>query len=180
MKSENVLFNWKKLIVFIVLLFILLLIIYFIYLYKFIEESKVINGDETERFVLRSTSLISVDKLYHFQVNELYHILMGNDEIENEMFVFVPLQENLSKEYILVFTSKDFLTKEQIENNWLQDCESCQLHQASPAMINKKPLWELTYTDHSNRYVIAYYSMEDGSIYEQLRLVSKSSKREVE
>jgi len=36
-------------------------------------------------------------------------------------------------------------------------------------MIDKKALWELTYEDADQHYIIDYLSMDDGSRYEQYR-----------
>ena len=40
-------------------------------------------------------------------------------------------------------------------------------------MIDKNPLLEITYEDEHKRYVFVYYSLEDGSVFEQMKLNRK-------
>lgn len=165
--------NWKKIIsVFIFILFIIS-IFYLIHIYRTIQHSKITHFAESENVILNETNITSIDKVYQFQAEDSYHIAFGRDDKEKEWIVFVPMKRKVTKTDLVLLESDKVLSQEQIEATWQKQCEGCTLTGSSPAMIKKKPLWELTYNDASNRYVIEYISLQDGSIYEQIRLLRK-------
>jgi len=170
-------FNWKKIIFYIIAFLFLLLFIYFVYLYHFIMNTKVLDEEKTKQLVFDSSVVTSIEEIYHFQEKEAYHIVVGRDEQNKQWYVFVPLIENVGKDDLIMMESDNLLSKDEIKNLWLKECKQCTLLSSSPAMINQKPLWELTYTDSSNRYVITYFSLENGSTYEQVKLYRKYSER---
>lgn len=162
--------HWKKLLILFLIIIFVVIVIYFVYLYVFIEKSKIVDKEETEQLVLRSTNISSIEEIYQFQGEKGYHIIIGTDDNNKQSIVFIPVMESLTKDDLIIIPSNELLSKEQIEEMWKKDCLNCKLIGSTPAMINKTPLWELTYTDHSNRYIISYISLEDGSTYEQLKL----------
>src|SRR5699024_2906457 len=177
MKNIQNWLNWKKILILLSGLIGVAIISYLIYLYVYIENSKVINESKTEQFILEETDMKTIEKIYQFHGEETFHIVIGKDSNNTQLYVFVPLSKKLDKNNIQSYTADQFLSQEQIEKNWSKDCSGCNLLGSTPAMINKNPLWELTYKDPSNRYVITYISLEDGSIYEQLRLYRKYSEK---
>ena len=177
MKQLSSWFKWKRLLILFFALLFLFLCIYFVYSYNQIEKSKIVNGDKTEKFVLKETNINSINEISHFQGEEAYHILLGTDKNGKQSYIFAPLDKPLTKENLVIISSDKLISQEQIEEKWESECKSCTLIGSAPAMINKKPLWEITYTDQSNRYVIEYISLEDGTVYEQLRLYRKYSEK---
>src|SRR5690625_2695787 len=176
MKQKVSWINWRRIIVIFLVFVFILLVIYLSFMYRSIMHSKSDGLDETKEIV--STSLdLNVDEVYHFQEELGYHIAFASDAEDEDWIVFVPLEEEIKKEDFIVMEANSVLSQEEIENNWLSDCNSCQLIKSGPAMIDQIPLWELTYKDSSNRYVIEYVTLKDGSIYEQLRLHRKYSER---
>lgn len=177
MKQINYWLNWKNIFILVSVFILLFLFSYFTYTYIKIENSKVTDGEKTEQFIFKETDLTTVDSIYQFQEEESFHIIIGSDNEGNKSIVFVPVKKSLSKDDLVVLSLNELVSVEQIEEEWQRECDQCTLIHSNPAMINEQPLWELTYTDHSNRYVIEYISLKDGKIYEQLRLLRKYSKR---
>ncbi|MEI3604758.1 DUF5590 domain-containing protein [Pseudogracilibacillus sp. SE30717A] len=177
MKQINYWLNWKRIFILVAVLLFLLILTFFIYTYIQIEKSKITDGEKTEQFVLNETDLTKIDEIYQFQEKEAFHILLGSDGNGKQSFVFVPLKKSLTKNDLIILPVNDLVSIEQIENEWQKNCSQCTLLHSSPAMIDEHPLWELTYTDHSNRYVIEYISLKDGTTFEQLKLLRKYSKR---
>lgn len=164
--------NWKKAVILCVVILFILLSIYVISFLQNIEKSKLVDFETTEKLIFQLTDITSIDKAYQFQDEQGYHIVYGKDAKEN-LIVFVPIQEKTSKDDLVIISADSVQTKDQIEKKWATECTTCTLTSSSPAMINKKALWELAYTDQSNRYVIEYVSMETGSTYEKMRLFRK-------
>lgn len=163
----------KKIIWILIPLLLVSSIVYSIFLFQHIEETKLNDFETTEEIIYALTDITSIHQAVHFQEATGYHIVSGIDQMNKELLVFVPLIETVSKKDIIVVEKDTILSQEQIESKWAEKCTDCILTGSSPAMINKNPLWELTYKDESNRYVIEYISLKDGSVYEQLRLIRK-------
>lgn len=177
MKQSISWLNWKRVLVLFLALLFLFLCIFLGYSYVQIKKSKIVNGDKTEEFVLKETNINKINEISQFQGEEAFHILLGTDENGKQSYIFVPIDKSLSKENTIIIPTEKLISNKQIEKQWKSECDSCTLISSTPAMINKKPLWELTYTDRSNRYVIEYISLEDGTVYEQLRLYRKYSEK---
>ena len=159
-----------------VTLLLISLIIYFSLFYRSILQSKTEGFEETKQIVSETLNM-KVEDIYQFQEKESYHILLTTDDENKKWIVFVPLSEQLNKEDFIIIEADEVLSRETIEANWQQNCEQCELVKSNPAMIDNIPLWELTYKDRSNRYVIEYVTLKDGTKYEQLRLYRKYSEK---
>lgn len=168
--------NWNRVIGVAVTLLLISLIIYFSLFYRSILQSKTEGFEETKQIVSETLNM-KVEDIYQFQEKESYHILLTTDNENKKWIVFVPLSEQLNKEDFIIIEADEVLSRETIEANWQQNCEQCELVKSNPAMIDNIPLWELTYKDRSNRYVIEYVTLKDGTTYEQLRLYRKYSEK---
>ena len=158
---------WLKWSLLILILILIISTIYSIFLFKDIQESKSTGYTETEKEVLQETDIESIHHITHFYDEKTYHIVFGETEHGEEKIVFVPKVKN--KEKMTFIDSDEVLTKQEIKSLWENDCTKCQFIKVNPAMIKNNPLWEVTYRDDTDRYVLDYLSMYDGSRYEQFK-----------
>src|SRR5699024_2257331 len=93
-----------------------------------------------------------------------YHNGLGETEHGEEKIVFVPKAKNAEK--MTLIDGNEVLMKREITSLWENDCTTCQLIKVNPALIKENHFWEVTYGDHTDRYVLDYLSMYDGSRYE--------------
>src|SRR5699024_1522284 len=136
-----------------------------------------------------------INKIYVFQNNIIYYIAYGKSDDNESLIAFVPKsiakkdkeKENDEKQEknernkaddeemkdIITVKGSDMLSKENIEAKWKEECDQCTLKSSAPAMIDDTPLWELTYFDSNNRFVMEYRQLEDGDVYEQLKMNRK-------
>src|SRR5699024_10600072 len=112
----------------------------------------------------------------YFQADVGFFTLVGKDETEESYYIFLRDDDDFSKDNLYIVTSKDVLTTDQLEQEMLTECKNCKLIRLTPAMIDEIPLWELTYIDEENRYVIEYKYLENGKTFEKLRLTRKYKK----
>lgn len=191
-------FTWKRLIIILIILIILVLSIYVYSIFRHINASKVDGFDQTESYILSETDMTTINSMYMYQDELLYHIAYAHDKDQEEWLVFVPIQEEKDigdnepsnkkdkedkenkkeedKELITVKTS-DMMSQKEIESAWSDECSECELKSSSPAIIDDTPLWELTYIDKQNRFVMEYRQLEDATTYEQLKLNRKYNRR---
>lgn len=188
-------FTWKKLLSLLIIIFILIIAIYGFYIYKQIKTSKTSGFETSTQTILEETDLAEVDEMYAFQHDVLYHIAYGKSDNNDQLIVYVPKtipkkdkeKENEEKQEenkkdndneeemkdIITVDGSDMLSKEEIEAKWDEDCEQCSLKSSAPAMIDDTPLWEFTYLDANDRFVMEYRQLEDGDIFEQLKMRRK-------
>ena len=159
--------SWLKWSLLILILILIISTIYSIFLFKDIQESKTIGYSETEKKVLQETDIESITNITHFFDKTTYHIVFGETEHGEEKIVFVPKEKNAEK--MTIIDGNEVLTKQEIRSLLENDCTKCQLIKINPAMIKDNPLWEVTYRDDTDRYVLDYLSMYDGSRYEQFK-----------
>lgn len=166
-KSRRTIPLWLKWFFVIFMLILVSCIIYGIVLYKTIQHDKTKGYSNTEQEILNETDIVSVDQISHFYGETVYHIVIGKTANDKRKIVFV--DKNEETDNIVVFDNEKMMSEENIQSLWMDECSNCELIKINPAMINKEALWEVTYKDDSQRYIIEYLSMHDGSRYEQYR-----------
>ena len=192
-------FSWKKLILIVILILVICLSIYIYSVYSHLQSSKTDGYTETENTILSETDMTTIDEMYAYQDELLYHIAYARDKDDKEWIVFVPKselddeesekdveqnekndeddkKENKTKEIITIEASKT-IAPENIESVWAKECDQCVLKSSKPAIMDDVPLWELTYIDKQNRFVIEYRKLKDAEPYEQLKMRLKYNKK---
>jgi uncharacterized protein YpmB len=159
--------SWLKwgMATFIILL--LLVIGYGIYLYNDVLQSKTEGFVESKQKALSETALSEIDDVSRYQGELFYHVVRGTMKNHESAIAFIPVNK---EEPIQFFITNDLLKKEDIMNQWRTSCSKCKWIDTAIAIHNEKPLWEITYIDSSNRYVLEYLYMDSGEVYEQIRL----------
>ncbi|RKQ37638.1 DUF5590 domain-containing protein [Oceanobacillus halophilus] len=138
-----------------------------IYLYQDIMEEKRAGFDDTKEIIMSQTSITKVEQIDRFHGDKAYHIVYGENDKKEKKIIFYPL-EGTEKNITTVNTS-DIIKKEQILSNWSKKCNTCNLIDITPALIEDDVLWELTYYDENDRYVLDYFSIYDGTSFERYR-----------
>src|SRR5690625_380517 len=141
-----------------ILIVFLAIIIYGIYLYSYIESSRINDLEATKKAMIQTGQINEVTEMYHFQDEKAYHILIGQDKDNKEITLFVPAGEHSD---ITIIDKEKTLSEDEMKKIILQECQDCNIINTTPAMVDNKPLWEITYFDKKNRYVIDYLSMYD-------------------
>lgn len=164
-------FSFRKLVLLLISIFILSIAIYIGYLYYSIQQSKTKGFSNTEEKVLEQTDVTKVESIYRFNGEQSYHIIFGKTKDGTQKIVYVPLTKD-NNEFTII-EQNEVLSEEEVKSYWYQDCQQCEFIKITPAMVDNKPLWEITYIDEKDRYVFDYLSLYDGSHYEQFRLHTK-------
>ncbi|WP_158701733.1 cell wall elongation regulator TseB-like domain-containing protein [Lentibacillus sp. Marseille-P4043] len=169
--SQSIVPSWLKWILLIICLVLISCLIYIGFLYHSIQESKNAGFNDTKERVLKNTELTEIDRISKFQGKKTYHILFGSTNDQDEKIVFVPIPSSKS-ENITIIDASDILHEQNVIDQWQEQCKKCELIDVTPAMIENKALWEVTYKDSSDRYTFDYLSIYDGSRFQQIRLKS--------
>ncbi|WP_010095866.1 DUF5590 domain-containing protein [Ornithinibacillus scapharcae] len=158
--------SWLKWVLLGLLLLLIITLIYLFVLYQGILESKTKNFSDAEQRVIQETDVNEIISSQRFQGDSLYTIVTGKTDDEEDVYVFVPEK---AKEDIVVVEHKEVLPAETVQESWQNSCTNCDLIHIVPAIIKNDPVWEITYIDETDRYVLSYVSIYDGSQYEEFR-----------
>jgi|SRR5690625_5130026 len=173
MSLNQVNINWKRVLFYVLLFSILLFVIYSIFLYRSIMVSKTAGFQEATSFIIEETDIIETNDITYFQADLGYYIVRGITSKNEQVYAYLEDTDPFSTNKLYVIDTNHLLTKEQLEQSVTESCASCQLIHSTPAMIEQFPLWELTYIDESERYVIEYKYLETGQTFETLKLTRK-------
>lgn len=163
-------FNGRRWVLWSSVLFLIVLIsciIYALFLYLDLMDSKTAGFEETKNQILSNTSITSIEKIEQFNGNEAYHVVYGENKDKEEKIIFYPLKGK--EKNLTTIDQTEIFTKKQVLSQWKEQCNGCELVKIVPALVEDKALWEITYSDKSDRYVLDYISLYDGSPFEQYR-----------
>lgn len=161
--------SWRKWILYFVSLLFIFMTGYSIYLYNYVMTTKQEGFLNSQERVLRETDLIEVSNIERFNGDEPYHIVYAKTEQHDSEIVFVPLNKNKKLKRV---KEDKIIPKSKMIERFNSSCDSCKLIKITPAILNNKLLWEITYIDRSNRYVFDYRSIDDGEVFEQFKMIS--------
>lgn len=146
---------------------LLLLFFLFFYLYIQIIQDKTSTYEDSKQVAMSETPLNTADTVTRYHGASRYDIVAGEGAEGAKGIAFVPV--NNKDKGIIYQTVSKATTKKEMLSSWQSSCNECDLLSIQPAIDKDKPLWEITYLDHQNRYVLDYYRMRNGEFYEQLR-----------
>lgn len=157
-----------KWIIGIICLLLLSCFIYGVFLYNDVQNNKTASYDRVKKAVVEETELIDIEKVERYHGKHAYYIIHGKTNNNKEKIVFYPFNaENMD---VTVISKSDIIPAGTIKDNWRNQCNNCELLGITPAIVTEdnNPAWELTYKDKSNRFVIDYLSIHDGSKIEMI------------
>ncbi|ASN05533.1 hypothetical protein CFK40_11180 [Virgibacillus necropolis] len=144
--------------------------IYLFFLYSGIQESRTINYQDSKEKVLSKTNVSQIETITEYNGEHQFHVISGTSKSGENKIVFIPLSKKNNE--LTVIEESEIITRQQIKDQWKQQCQNCELIDITPAMENNEPLWEVTYIDGSDRYIFDYLSIYDGARMQQYRLKS--------
>src|SRR5690625_3105891 len=159
--------TWIKWVMIILLVIILAFLTYMIVLYNNIQQDKQAGFSETKEIVLRETELTEISEIDRYHGEFAYHVVFGSTEDNEHKMVYVPLTNE--EQDLITIDQSEIVSKETLENQLQNECNTCKIISIIPGMEDNEPLWELTYVDASDRYVLEYVSLYDATQYEQFR-----------
>lgn len=159
--------TWTKWIFLALLLIILACLTYLIVFYNNIQQDKQEGFTDTKDIVLRDTDLVEINEIERYHGEFAYHIVFGQTENNEEKIVFVPLIKD--EQDLITIDQSEIVSKETLITQLQNECSTCKIISIIPGIEDNDLLWELTYVDASDRYVLEYVSIYDATQYEQFR-----------
>ncbi|MFD1065220.1 hypothetical protein [Oceanobacillus locisalsi] len=148
-----------------VLLLLLAGIGYSIYLYQVINDNRTAGFDETKEEIETQTSYHNVHSIQGYYGENNYHVFYASNEDNEERLIFLPLEGE--ERELIVINTEDIMREEAMVDAWSSNCDTCQFADISPAYEDGEALWEITYYDQDNHFVMDYYSINGESLEER-------------
>lgn len=165
--------NWIKWTLITLCLIVVTCLVYGILLYNTIQKNKMADFDETIALVIQDTDIIEVSSIERYHGGEAYHIVYGQTSDQEDKIAFVPIKvkkdQEKNQQDLVVVNEEDTLSKIAIQKQWEEQCNACELKKIIPGIENDQVIWEITYIDDSDRHVLEYVSIYDGSQQEKFR-----------
>ncbi|TFJ93835.1 DUF5590 domain-containing protein [Lentibacillus salicampi] len=162
--------GWLKWVLGIAGFLMVAIFIFGIYLYQAIQENRTASFDQVEEQVLQETALNNISKIRRFHGENAYYTVYGESNQNEAMIVFYPFDGNQTN--IISVHQSEIIAGDEVRAYWYDQCDGCTLFNMKPAVIlndGKQPVWEMTYEDNTNHYVMEYLSFQDGSRVELIR-----------
>lgn len=162
---------YKNIFVTIILIIFIILIIGVLSYMLNIEKKYSESFNQTKQKVMDDTEMTTITNMYSFQESEFYHIFLGENESKDNLISVVQFdKENANPiDEIKTYDRTDFISQKSILDKWAETCDRCEFINIQPAIIDDTLLWEISYNDVEEHYVLAYYLMTDGQEFESLK-----------
>ena len=138
---------------------------YGIYLYQVINDSRTDGFDTTKKQIETQTSYHHVHSIQAYYGESSYHVFYASDKENEEHLIFLPLEGD--ERELIVINENDMVSEEAILEAWSSSCDSCRLADIAPAYEDGQALWEITYHDKNDQYVMDYYSIDGQQLEER-------------
>jgi len=161
-----------KLFVLVVVALLLVVCIAVAVLYKQAMNDKEKGFARASSNAIDKTELVNTNNVERFDGKKSFYIVYGKSKDGDKKIVFMPISK---KDKPIIVDESNIVSKQQIINEWQNQCSRCTMIRTSAAMIDEQPLWEITYQDSSGYYVFQYSSMKDGKTAETFRLANATT-----
>ncbi len=138
-------------------------IIFFIiigYLYLSAMKPIEIAEDTAINIAKKEAQMQTIQKVYTYHGTEAYSVVLGEDQSEQALAVFIP--EDVNKP-IVIKNQADGTTEQQIIDMVNKEQNPKKIISVTLGMDGNIPIWETVYIDHQNRYVYHYSYFETGT-----------------
>ncbi|MCA0983051.1 DUF5590 domain-containing protein [Halobacillus yeomjeoni] len=136
---------------------------FFIYMYADINQDRTKGNDEAAKFALQETALKKVDQVSNYHGDKTVHIVRGVTDQQKNGIVYIDLEK---KEILKESFREDNLSLDEMKQEWMNACENCEFKNIQFAYEESHPVFEITYIDEKNRYVLDYYQL-NGEKFDQ-------------
>lgn len=152
--------NWVKWSLAIGFICLIAVVIYGIYFYQTVEMNRRTEFNLSNERVLEETNMTTVLDISRYHGAEYFHVIRGENSDGEPLLAYI---NQGAAEDIKLFSLNDFVSKQEIINNWRDNCDDCQLLHAEYAIREDIPLVEITYIDEANRLSYRNYRLDDGT-----------------
>ncbi|UOQ42739.1 DUF5590 domain-containing protein [Halobacillus salinarum] len=155
--------NWLKWFIGTLVVLILLFGCFFIWMYVQIEQDRTSQFDQAKKIAVEKTDLTKVEEISRYNGASTVHIVRGQTNSSTKLTVFLDVKD---KKIVKILPEDSIISLSQMKQKWASSCNACQLKDIQLGYEESKPVYEITYIDNKDRYVLDYY-LPDGNKFQQ-------------
>jgi uncharacterized protein YpmB len=126
------------------------------WMYFEINQDRTAGQEEASQLALDRTDLAGVDRISVYRGAKAVHIVEGKTSQGDSGLVFVDVE---NKQILDEVFKGNIISKTELREKWAQDCEGCSFKYIQYAYEENQPVYEITYIDEQNRYVLDYFKL---------------------
>ncbi|WP_139207334.1 DUF5590 domain-containing protein [Halobacillus dabanensis] len=155
--------SWLKWCLLILSVILLLVLTFGIWMYININQDRTSGHDEAIDFAKQQTGLTKFESVTTYYGEGETQIVQGTNGSGDEIIVFIDLEENIILDEI---SAERVLPSDQMRSQWKDTCSECEFKDIQYGYEEDEPVYQLTYIDSQNRYVLDYFTLE-GEAFDQ-------------
>ncbi|WP_394217363.1 DUF5590 domain-containing protein [Halobacillus trueperi] len=143
-------------------LFILAFIL-FLWLYIDVNQDRKEGHPQAEAIAQEKGDLTRIDHVSTYHGQREFHIVQGTKESNEASILFIDIKE---KKILDEVSREDVLSLEEMRSRWENTCSNCTFKDIQYGFEENEPVFQLTYIDEQNRYVLDYFTLQ-GKAFDQ-------------
>ncbi|MBX0356249.1 DUF5590 domain-containing protein [Halobacillus sp. Nhm2S1] len=141
----------------------LLAFILFLWVYIDVNQDRKEGHPEAEAIAKEQGDLTTIDHVSTYHGKREFHIVQGMNESKEASILFIDIKENKILDEV---SGKVALSLEEMRSRWEKMCSSCTFKDIQYGFEENEPVFQLTYIDDQNRYVLDYFTLQ-GEAFDQ-------------
>lgn len=155
--------SWLKWCLLILSMVLILGLAFSIWMYINVNQDRTTGHAEAIDLAEQQTDLTNFESVTTYYGENKIHIVQGSIGKVDGRLVFIDLEENAVLDEI---PTESVLPTNQMRSQWKDTCANCQFKDIQYGYEENEPVYELTYIDDQNRYVLDYFTLE-GEAFDQ-------------
>lgn len=154
-------------------IFTILIGIIFLFLLIYRDISNEVQADTENAFQL-AVQYSPIEKallVYIFNGDDSFFVVKGENDEGEIIYSFIP-QQFTDEEEVIWINESEGISEQDILNKFRNQCQSCELHQISPGILNNRFIWEIIYEDQDRVY-FQTYRFSTGELYDSISFRKK-------
>lgn len=129
---------------------------FMIWMYTQINQDRTQGHEKSAEIARQQTSLSEISEVSVYHGGMTVHIVAGMTEDDKEGLVYInPDEEKVIDQVI----GEKTISTQDMKNIWEQNCSDCEFINIQFAYEENHPVYEVTYIDDQQRYVLDYYKL---------------------
>ncbi|MYL48496.1 hypothetical protein GLV98_03330 [Halobacillus litoralis] len=143
-------------------LFILAFIL-FLWVYIDVNQDRKEGHPQAEAIAQEQGGLTRIDHVSTYHGQREFHIVQGTKESNEASILFIDIKEKTILDEV---SREDVLSSEEMRSRWENTCSNCTFKDIQYGFEENEPVFQLTYIDEQNRYVLDYFTLQ-GEAFDQ-------------
>ncbi|HLU23731.1 MAG TPA: DUF5590 domain-containing protein [Bacillaceae bacterium] len=118
-----------------------------------------------EEIASSEAGIVSIEEFYMYNGSETYYVIIGKQEDEQEMVVWIPEDE---EKKLIKKKLADGVSKQEVVNKLLAEENPQEILNVTLGMENDLPIWEVSYINNDSKLNYYYIHFDSGKWWRKI------------